>query len=88
MKNILCAILCYNNKNTITRVVKERKKFKNLCDIIFVNDGSTDNTIKILNSLKTKIISHKKNLGYGQAVKSAFKYAQKKKIQIFSNFSC
>jgi len=86
MKNILCAILCYNNKNTITKVVKERKKLKNLCDVIFVNDGSTDNTVKILNSLKTKVITHKKNLGYGQAVKSAFKYAKKKKYKYLAIF--
>ena len=86
MKNTLCAILCYNNKNTLAKVIKEEKKLKNICDVIFINDGSTDNTKKILKSLELKTINHKKNMGYGQAIKSALKYASNKSYQYLAIF--
>lgn len=86
MKKNLCAILCYNNKKTILRIIEEQKKLKKDFDVIFINDGSSDNTIEILQSLKFKVINHKKNLGYGQAVKSAFKYARKKRYNFLGIF--
>jgi len=86
VKKFLCAILCYNNKITITKVVKEKKKLNNLCDFIFINDGSTDGTKKILKSLKLLTLNHKKNLGYGHAVKSAFKYAKRNKYEYLAIF--
>ena len=81
MKKFLCAILCYNNIKTISKVLQEKKKLKNTCDFIFINDGSADGTTKFLSSLKLPTINHKKNLGYGQAVKSAFKYAKRNKYK-------
>lgn len=86
MKKTLCAILCYNNKNTIAKVMEEEKKLKKICDIVFINDGSTDSTAKILKSFNYNTINHKKNMGYGQAVKSAFKYASNKNYSYLSIF--
>ena len=81
---MLCAVLCYNNEKTIMRVIKETNKIKNKFDIIFINDGSTDKTKKILDSFKSKIINHYKNLGYGGAVNSAIKFAKIKKYKYFA----
>ena len=58
------------------------KKKENII-IVYVDDGSTDNTTKKLNFLKNqlsnnitlKIITHKKNLGLGEALKSGFNYS-------------
>ena len=86
MKKFLCAILCYNNKITIKDVIREKRKLKNICDVIFINDGSIDGTKKILKSYKLNAINHKKNFGYGQAVKSAFKYANNKKYDYLAIF--
>ena len=86
MKKTLCAVLCYNNQNTLAKVIKEEKKIKNICDIIFVNDGSSDNTKEILKSYKLKTVNHKKNMGYGRAVKSAFKYASNKNYHFLAIF--
>ncbi len=83
---IICAILCYNSERTIFKVLKETQKIKNKFDFIFINDGSTDNTLKILNSFKVKNITHKKNQGYGSAVKSALKYAKNKKYNYLAIF--
>ena len=86
MKKTLCAILCYNNQNTLVKVIKEKIKLRKFCDVIFVNDGSTDNTAKIIDNFKLKTIKHKKNMGYGQAVKTALKYASYKNYHYLAIF--
>ena len=86
MKKTLCAILCYNNENTLSKVIEEKKKLKGVCDFIFINDGSKDNSAKVLKSSKFITLNHKKNMGYGQAVKSAFKYARNKKYHYLAIF--
>ena len=76
--------------NQLSKKIPIRKKrVASNFDIVFINDGSFDNSIKIINKfLKRKftILTHKKNMGYGAAVKTAFKYAKKKKYRYFSIF--
>ena len=47
-------------------------------EIIFVNDGSTDNSKNILEKLRKnndniRLINHSKNLGYGESLKTGIK---------------
>lgn len=56
------------------RGIKEIKRTLDNFEIIFVNDGSTDRTLQILEKIKTedqriKILSYNKNRGKGYAVK-------------------
>lgn len=71
----ICVIIpTYNNAGTIADVVLRAKK--QCDDIIVVCDGCTDNTIKILGSVSgISIVTHKKNLGKGAALRSGFKKA-------------
>ena len=70
--------------NHITSFLKKKKKFKT--EIIFVDDGSNDNSYSLIknfinkfkrNSLtKIKVIKSKKNLGKGSALKLGIKKAK------------
>ena len=83
---IICAVLCYNSEKTIKDVLKKTRKIHTKFDFLFIDDGSTDDTLKILDSFKVKKIKHNKNKGYGSAVKSAFKYAKKKNYKYLAIF--
>jgi dolichyl-phosphate beta-glucosyltransferase len=84
MKTISFVIPFYNEEKRIKKTIAALKKgFKfsglKLEKVIFVNDGSTDNTVKIIKSVKkeieaklkakVKIITYKRNRGKGYAVK-------------------
>jgi len=77
---------CYNEQDNIKKTVESALKVleKPGCDfeIIIVDDGSKDNTAKIADRLaadneRIKVVHHKKNMGYGAALQSGFKAAEK-----------
>lgn len=69
----------YNEEKTIALVLETIFKIQlPTYEIIVVNDGSTDESLKKIKSVKNKlikIISHKTNLGKGAAVRSGIKVA-------------
>lgn len=74
---ILTIIPCYNADRHISHVINNLKKY--VSDILVIDDGSTDNSLSEMKKVKgVKIISHKKNMGKGAALKTGFVYALKK----------
>ena len=82
-KKILLSIIVplYNEEKTIQEVLKSLNKLKESVEsieIIVVNDGPTDNSLKILNennNLYDCLINNSQNMGKGNAVKSALEKA-------------
>ncbi|MEM4271064.1 MAG: glycosyltransferase family 2 protein [Candidatus Pacearchaeota archaeon] len=83
----------WNEEKNIEKVVKSAisvaKKVAKNWEIIMVDDGSSDNTLKIANMLSAKdshlkVVSHKINRGYGASLKSGFKTA-KYKLVVFTD---
>lgn len=77
---------CYNDAGTIGKMVKEALRIgKTITDdleIIVVDDGSKDESPKILKELSSsipelRVIYHKKNSGYGSALRDGFYSATK-----------
>ena len=71
---------CYNEEknieNTLNKALPIIKKITPSWEVIIVNDGSKDNTLKVAQSLAkkhgphVKVVNHPKNRGYGAAFKS------------------
>lgn len=83
-------IPCYNEedgipqlKEKLSPLISEIKKDHQI-EVIFVDDGSTDSTFKLLSSSflepEYRIIRHEKNQNLGGATRTAFKNAQGKWI--------
>ncbi len=76
---ILLIIPAYNEEANVLRVynniVSYNKHAKNKLDVIFINDGSKDNTENILLENKINHIKLIQNLGIGGAVQTGYKYA-------------
>jgi len=86
-KNKLAIIIpVFNEEDIIEKVINDwlfiAKKFDGF--IIVINDGSSDNSLKILKRINKKsnrlIIINKKNSGHGPTVYTGYKIALKKKI--------
>ena len=81
MRPLLSIIVpCFNEEKTIKKIIKKILQIKKINkQIIIVNDGSTDNSLKLINTFRSKvdtIINHKFNRGKGSCIRSA-----KKKIK-------
>ena len=82
--NITIGIPAFNEEKNIGKVIVTLKKITN--DIIVCDDGSNDLTKEIAEGLGAKVISHTKNMGYGEAIKSIFNEAKKKEADILVTF--
>ena len=78
MKKNLIIIPAYNEEKNIENVIESAIKDAPFCDLIVINDGSTDNTEEIVKKHGVGIISHPFNLGYGESLYSGYKYAYNK----------
>ncbi len=81
-KKFIFLVTCFNSGkfiyNNSLKLIKKIKKLKINYNIIFINDGSTDDTYSELKKIKSnnknvQIISHKKNLGKSSVLKLALK---------------
>ena len=81
---ISIVVPAYNEEEVIEKSISElfsKVKIKEGIEIVVVNDGSKDNTLKILEKLKIKfpllkIANHPKNKGFGEALKTGIKKAE------------
>ncbi len=73
-KNWLAALPVYNEADSVHSVLDEVAKYAE--QILVVNDGSTDGTgDRLAERDDVHVLNHETNLGYGAALKSAFRYA-------------
>ena len=82
--NITIGIPAFNEEKNIGKIIITLKKITN--DIIVCDDGSSDLTREIAEGLGAKVISHTRNMGYGEAIKSIFNEAKKKESDILVTF--
>ena len=71
---IVACIPAYNEEKTIARVILQTQK--HVDTVIVCDDGSTDLTGEIAQKLGAEVVRHEKNIGYGAALRGAFKKAK------------
>lgn len=75
--NISVLIPAYNEERNIYQVISVLKKSSYIDEIICINDGSTDQTFKILKAIsKIRVINLQKNLGKANAIAQGLKKAK------------
>jgi Glycosyltransferases involved in cell wall biogenesis len=75
----------YNEEGNLNKLIRDLKdyfsKFKAEYELIFVDDGSSDQSVQTILKMKNskmKLIEHGTNKGYGEALKTGFENARMK----------
>lgn len=72
---VLVIVPAYNEEESIKKVVNEIKSKNKDVDVIVVNDGSRDNTVKEAKNTEALVVDLPCNLGIGGAVQTGYLYA-------------
>ena len=73
MKKTLIILPAYNVERKIYDLLCNMKNYRE--NVIIVDDGSTDNTVQVINSLNYNVIRQEKNAGIASVVKTGINYA-------------
>jgi glycosyltransferase involved in cell wall biosynthesis len=77
-RKTLVIIPAYNASSTISELIEKISEFTDKSDIVVIDDGSKDQTFRIAQRAGAVVLKHERNKGKGEALKTGFKYAQKK----------
>lgn len=96
-KKISLIIPCFNEEESLSQLFEKilplAELFLNI-EIIFVDDGSTDNTKKIIlqwikgKEDKFKLVAHDKNMNLGAALKTGVEHSSNSEIVCFLDSDC
>ncbi len=89
MSKILIQIPCFNEEavigDTLNEIKKHLKNYENI-EILIIDDGSNDSTVKIAKENNVNhILSHPKNIGLGLAFQSGLNFAKKNNFDYLIN---
>ena len=73
---LLIAVPVYNEARYVADVIAKIVEHAGDADVLVIDDGSTDQTPTLLAQQPVDVIRHKRNLGYGRAIRDAFRWAQ------------
>jgi len=74
-EKIVAVLPAFNEQRTIAEVILKTER--HVDEVIVVDDGSSDLTAEIAERLGATVIRHKRNMGYGAALRSGFEHAMK-----------
>lgn len=74
---ILIIIPAYNEGSSLALAIGDVRQHNPQCDILVVNDGSSDNTQEVAESLGVHLINHPVKSGIGSAVQRGLRWAVK-----------
>ena len=77
---IVAAIPAYNEEIAIGSVIARARQ--HVDEVLVIDDGSADCTFKVAELMGATVLRHEKNAGKGAALRTAFKWAMDKKVDI------
>jgi glycosyltransferase involved in cell wall biosynthesis len=87
--DLTIVVPCYNEENAVANTVAELRRALPTTnyELILVNDGSTDRSAEIMKDIertheRVRVIHHRRNRGYGAALKTAIRQARAEFIAI------
>ncbi len=69
----MVVVPAFNEEDRIGKMLDELIKFENINEILIVDDGSTDNTLDEIKKRNLRVVSHSKNRGKGDALRTGVK---------------
>ena len=75
--SLLVVIPAFNEENSIGNVIQDIRVHIPSASILVVDDGSKDNTVKVAEATKVKVLSLPFNVGVGGALRAGFLYAHR-----------
>ena len=81
MNRILVIVPAYNAGLTISELIQKVSKFIDKTNVLVIDDGSQDQTFTLAQKAGAVVLKHETNKGKGEALKTGFKYAQKKNYE-------
>ena len=85
-REVLVIVPAHNEASSIAAVLAELREQAAGCDVVVVNDGSTDGTAAVARAAGAPVIELSFNLGIGGAVQAGFKYAVERGYRIAVQF--
>ncbi|MFC1953241.1 glycosyltransferase family 2 protein [Chloroflexota bacterium] len=79
-QKIIVGIPAFNEDQYIAGVILQSREYAD--EVIVIDDGSTDNTVKISQLAGAQIIKHDVNQGYGASIRTIISEADKRKTDI------
>ena len=78
-KKVLIIIPAFNEGKNIGSLLEklERKDISDICDILVINDASSDDTGQIVRNRGHKVVRNIYNLGYGSGLQAGYRYAKR-----------
>lgn len=76
MSEVIIILPAYNEQATVGQVIDGIKNENPDCDVVVVNDGSTDATHDEARKIGVAVIDHPYNMGIGAAMQTGYKYAR------------
>ncbi len=84
----LILLPCYNEIETLPRVIAEVLRWRGEADVLVVDDGSQDQSLQLLAGLPVAVLRHCNNEGYGQTLIDGFAYAATHHYQYCVTLDC
>ena len=81
MRKVLIVVPAFNEAGSLGRVLGELQAAAAGCDVLVVDDGSTDGTVNVIDD-RAILLSLPFNLGIGGAMQCGFRYAVKHEYDI------